>query len=183
MERTETLPLGIVVERRESSNRWQPWVFRPVAVIPGAGPVAGWQEMMAGPGWTRFHVGTLTAELYRSQTPAYLHNLSMARPSVYVVLRRDPDAGEDTPFQPHLVTLSPYESEEYSISGDELVDAVPMPDSVMAWLQTYVDQHHVEQPFIKRQRDKHRNQQGESPVPLDVYGKPVRGPVKGGGNG
>ena len=180
MEHKETMPLGVVIERRESSSRWQRWAFQPIAVIPGAPPVEGWREIMTGPGWMHFHIGTLPAELYRSQTPAYLHNLSMTRPSVYVVLRQDPDAPEDQPYRPLLVTLSPYEAEEYAISGDEIVDAVAMPDAVMEWMQAYIDKRHVEQPFIKRQRDKHKEAQTESPMPLDVYGKPVRG---GGGGG
>src|SRR5690606_30672543 len=39
MERRISMPLGVVVERREIDNRWQPFAWKAVAVIPGAPPV------------------------------------------------------------------------------------------------------------------------------------------------
>ena len=41
-------------------------------------------------------------------------------------------------------------------SGEDLVEAVPMPEPVLAWMQDFVGQHHVEEPFVKRKRDKKR---------------------------
>ena len=180
MSKDASMPLGIVIERHKSANRWQDWRFQPVAVIPGAPDVAGWSEMLRGEGWVRYHAATLTVWLYRTQTPAYLHNLSMEQPVVYIVLRRDPDQPEEFAFQPLLVTVSPYEAEEYLISGDEIVEPVAMPDVVMGWIQDFIDSNHVDQPFVKRQRDKHKEKRPDSPLPLDAYGKPIR---QGGNHG
>lgn len=174
------MPMGVVIERHRSTSPWQDWRFQPVAVIPGAPDVAGWTEMVRGEDWVRYHAATLPVWLYRTQTPAYLHNLSMERPAVYIVLRRDPGAPEEFAFQPLLATVSPYEAEDYLISGDEIVEPVPMPEIVMGWLQEFIDSNHVEQPFVKRQRDRHKNRRQDSPLPLDAYGKPLR---EGGGRG
>jgi hypothetical protein len=53
-----------------------------------------------------------------------------------------------------LITASPAEAEGYLASGDEIVEGVPMPVAVIAWLKDFVDRHHVERPFVKRKRGK-----------------------------
>jgi len=146
------MALGVVVERRRSRSPWQDWLWQPVAVLLGAPPLgAGWRELMRGDGWTRYHAGNLALELHRTETDAYLLNLAQRPPRVYVVLR--PTRGPaERPFQPLLITASPAEAEGYLSSGDEIVEGVPMPAPVIAWLQDFVAHHHVEVPFVKRKR-------------------------------
>ena len=55
---------------------------------------------------------------------------------------------------PFLVTACPYEAQDYLDSGEEQVDVVPMPDGVIAFIQDYVERHHVEEPFHKRKRKR-----------------------------
>jgi hypothetical protein len=59
MERSLTMPLGVVVERREIVNRWQRHVWRAVAVIPGAPEAVSWRELRRGESWVRYHAATL----------------------------------------------------------------------------------------------------------------------------
>ena len=40
MSTSEKMRVGIVVERREIDNRWVDYTWQPVAVIPGAPPLA-----------------------------------------------------------------------------------------------------------------------------------------------
>jgi hypothetical protein len=153
VERRASLPLGVVVERRKSTSRWQAWVWRPVAVIPGAPTVEpGGRELMRGEGWTRYLAGTLPLELHRSETEAYKANLAGRTPAIHVVLRRRPGAEEA--YDPFLVTASPYEALCYEVPGDAIVEPVPMPEGLIAWIQDFVDRHHVERPFYKRKRDR-----------------------------
>jgi hypothetical protein len=152
MERSISMPLGVVVERREIDNRWQRFAWRPVAVLPGAPPVAAWRELMRGERFVRWHAATLPLELHRTETEAYRANLSGKVPAIYVGLR--PEGGDIDRFAPFLVTASPYEALLYEAPGDALVEPVAMPDGLIAWLQEFVDRHYVERPFHKRKRDK-----------------------------
>jgi Protein of unknown function (DUF3305) len=154
MERSARMALGVVVERRRSRSPWRDWVWQPVSVLVGAPPPgARWRELMRGDDWTRYHAGDLELELHRTETEAYLLNLAQRPPRVYVVLR-PADTPDEPPFEPLLITASPSEAEGYLSSGDEIVEGVAMPAPVIAWLQDFVQRHHVERPFVKRKRRK-----------------------------
>ncbi len=148
------MALGVVVERRQSRSPWQDWAWQPVAVLAGAPALdADWRELRHGADWTHYHAANLPLELHRAETEAYLINLAQASPRVYVVLRPATEPGP-YPFRPLLITASPIEAEGYLSSGDEIVEGVPMPAPVIAWLQAFVERHHVERPFVKRKRRK-----------------------------
>ena len=154
MERSVRMPLGVVVERRKSTSRWQDWMWRPVSVILGAPPLGPeWRELLRGETWTHYHAANLPLELHRAETEAYLLNLAQQPPRIYVVLR-PATAPAPAPYRPLLITASPVEAEGYLASGDEIVEGVPMPAAVVAWLRDFVDRHHVERPFVKRKRTR-----------------------------
>lgn len=160
MERSVRMALGVVVERRRSASRWQDWSWRPVSVILGAPPVGPeWRELVRGETWTHYHAANLPLELHRSETSDYLLNLAQRPPRIYVVLRAA--EGAPQPYRPLLITASPAEAEAYLASGDEIVEGVPMPAEVIAWLRDFVARHHVERPFVKRKR--RRGGVGEQP--------------------
>lgn len=148
-----TMPLGVVVERREIDNPWEDYDWRTVAVIPGAPPVDEWRTLREGEGWIHYHVATLPLELFRRETEGYKQNLSNEMPVVYVVLRQGEEA-EESEIEAALVTVCPFEAQDYLDAGDDLVDGVAMPDSVAAWMTEFVDYHHVHEPFKKRKRRK-----------------------------
>jgi len=52
-----------------------------------------------------------------------------------------------------IVTADPSEGEGYTAAGNDLVDSVPMPDSIREAIEAFIATHHVEQPFVKRKRD------------------------------
>jgi Protein of unknown function (DUF3305) len=164
MERSISMPLGVVVERCELDNRWQRWAWKAVAVLPGAPPVEAWRELARGERCVRWHAGTLPLQLHRAETEAYRVNLSGRSPAVYVVLRKtrpsERTAGNEV--APFLVTASPYEAEGY-MEGEDLVEAAPMPEGLVAWVQAFVQRHHVDQPFVKRKRPKGEERGGDGP--------------------
>ena len=150
---SQSMPLGVVVERREIDNPWCDHTWRPVAVIPGAPEIEDWHLIREGEGWAHFHAGTLSLELFPREAEGYRLNLSKPTPAVYVVLRVGEEA-EDHEVEPFLVTACPYEAQDYLDAGDEIVEGVAMPDPVIAWLQDFVDRHFREERFVKRKRKK-----------------------------
>ncbi len=158
MRDQEQLPLGIVLERRTIDNPWQDHTWKSVAVIPGApalDPRGDWTLLAGGEGWSRFHAGTLSLELFRKETEGYRLNLSQEPPRLFVVLRggEDMESGHDQ--VPFLVTACPNEAQDYLDSSEEVVEPVAMPDGVIAFVQAYIDRHHVDEPFYKRKRTPH----------------------------
>jgi len=156
-ETNANLPLGIVVERRAVDNPWISHTWRAISVIVGAptlSPFDEWTLMREGDGWAQFHAGTLTLDLFRKETEGYKVNLSQDPPRLYVVLRDDDEAGSAHEVVPFLVTVSPYEAQDYLDSGEDQVDAVAMPEAVIAFVEAFVGHHHVEEPFYKRKRKR-----------------------------
>ena len=155
---SQTMPLGVIVERREIDNPWQRHRWSVVGMFPGAREIDAPQVLRAQPGWVQYHAATLPATLHSGETEGYKRNLANAAPVVYVLLRPDDDAGVgvggDDPPRPFLVTVCPYEAQDYLDAGDmdESVESVPMPDGLEAWVAAYVNAHHVDEPFHKRKR-------------------------------
>lgn len=147
--RTFSLPVGIVVRRLPGVTRWAKWSWRAVAALPGAGP-ADWREMRRDGEAVEFHAATLPMELHAADAEAYAHGLSAREPALYVVMR--PGEGAH-PIDVLLITASPYEAQDYADSGEELVEKVPMPPSVLAFVEDFVATHHEEEEFVKRRRN------------------------------
>ena len=109
-----------------------------------------------GPRWAQsairrsFYAGTATIALHRTETANYISNLSSGAPQLWVVLR--PTNG-DPPYEVLAVIADPAEGEAFTEAGNDLVDTVPMPADIEAALEAFVAEHHVERPFVKRQRD------------------------------
>jgi Protein of unknown function (DUF3305) len=155
MEKSESLPLGVVIERRKVDHPWKDHDWRPVGVIPGApdlDPSGEWTVLREGEGWVRYHAGTLALQLFRAETESYRINLSQEPPRIFVVLRSNSDADIAHDLLPFLVTASPFEAQHYLDSGEEIVEVVTMPPEVLALVSDFVETHHVEEAFIKRKR-------------------------------
>jgi hypothetical protein len=164
MSRGEHMPVGVVLERRRIDNPWQEHSWRAVAAIPGTPPGEPWRILAEGEDWVHYMAGTFEVELFPRETEGYRANLSQPVPALYVVIR--PDEGEEEgsgghEVVPFLVTACPYEAEGYVESGDELVEAVAMPDPIVAWVQDFVARHHVEVPFKKRKRKAYDPAKGD----------------------
>jgi hypothetical protein len=156
MKANDQLSMGIIVERRDLDNRWEDYSWHPVAIIPGAAELENamdWRLMREGEGWSQFHIGTLALELFRGETEGYRSNLSSSPPQIYVVLSRGEEADEPD-VVPFLITACPYEAESYMESGEEIVEGVVMPPEIASWIEAFVEEHHVDQPFKKRKQKK-----------------------------
>ena len=58
------------------------------------------------------------------------------------------------------VTADPAEGEASTEAGNNLVETVPMPESIAEALGAFIAEHHVERPFFKRQRDRSEQRPG-----------------------
>ena len=154
-----------------------------MSVMPGAAP-ADWKVLREEGDSTEYHAATRHLELYRTDTEAYLVALSERIPMIYVVMRATRDA-VDTPFEVLLVTASPYEAQDYADSGEEIVEKVPMPEGLVAWIRDFVQDHHEEETFVKRRRNKQRvdlkeDGRGDARISqlTDVYRSPANSQAK-----
>lgn len=150
-----SMSVGIVVRRTPGVTRWAQWSWKVVAVLPGAGP-ADWRELRREGESVEYHAATLQLDLWSSDTEAYDVGLQSKVPSVVVVMQEATEADAPTPLVPTLVTASPYEGQDYMDNGDGLIESVPMPLAMIAWVRDFVAEHHVEEPFKKRKRDRQR---------------------------
>lgn len=149
----KTLPLGIVLRKTPGVTRWAKWVWRAVAVLPGAGP-ADWRELRRDGLAVEYHAATVPLELYRTDTEAYLTELSTKTPSIYVVMRECD--GPKSGLEVVLATASPFDGQDYADNGEDIVELVPMPPTLIAWVHEWVEKHHKEEKFVKRRRNDWR---------------------------
>lgn len=145
------IKVGVVVERRKAKSPWVEHVWRPLSVLSGEPDTAAWTVLAGTDEATMFYAGMAEIELYRSETTHYRDNLVSEAPVLWVVLR---PTGSEPPYDVLAVTANPAEGEAMTEPGTDLVETVPMPDSVRAAIAHFVAEHHVEQVFFKRKRDR-----------------------------
>jgi hypothetical protein len=147
------LQIGAVVRRTPGVTQWAREIWKPVAVFAGA-PDAFWKELVRDGEVVDYHAGTVQMELYRADVEGYLVSLNMAVPSVWVIMDRDQTSKSPSGWVLSTVTASAHEALDALDSGESIVEAVPIPDSLAAWIKEFIDQHYIEEPFKKRRRDE-----------------------------
>ena len=144
------IPVGVLVERRKAANPWIDFTWRPVAVLDGRPEAAPWTKLSADAETVTFYAGDAEIALHPSDTGYYRDNLA-GTPALWVALR---PTGVEPPYELLAVTADPDEGEAFSQAGNDLVEAVPMPDTIRAIVAAFIAEHHVEQEFFKRKRDR-----------------------------
>ncbi len=145
------MSVGVVLERRKAASPWIDYNWRPLAVLPGQPQAEPWTVLAIDGEAATFYAGAADLVLHRTETGQYRDNLASGAPSLWVALR---PTGGDPPFRVVAVTVDPAEGESFTQAGDDLVGAVPMPAAVRDLLEAFVVEHHVEQPFVKRERER-----------------------------
>jgi hypothetical protein len=146
-----TLAVGVVVERTKAASPWKDFHWRPTAVLAGQPATPPWTVLTDDGERTLFYAGTADIELYRTEAGNYRDNLATGTPMLWVVLR-ETSAAE--PYQLYLVTADPAEGEATTEAGNDIVEPVPMPDAIRERVAAFVAEHHVDQEFVKRKRDR-----------------------------
>ena len=143
------IPVGIVVQRRKAESPWLDFLYQPVAVLSGVPVAAPWTVISSSGDVTTLYAGQAVIELHRTETANYRDNLTAGTPLLWVVLRPT-RAGAG--FELLMVTADPAEGEALTGAGNDLVEAVSMPASISAIVESFIAEHHVEHPFFKRRR-------------------------------
>jgi hypothetical protein len=154
VEKQLFVPVGVVVGCEKVDHPWLSEQWRPVSVLMTPPPTAGWRELVRGERYVHYHAANVEVELHHKETAAYQVNLHNGSPAVYVVLRHDACPATGYPVTVHTATLSPFDAQAYAESGDETVEAVAMPASLVQLVRTFVATHHDEETFVKRKRNK-----------------------------
>jgi len=150
-----SIPVGVVVRRTPGVTRWAKHCWTVSGILPGAAQ-AEWHELRQEGDAVEYHIATPTLEMHGAETEAYLHGLHSETPSVYVVLRTSEAAETEWPLELVTITVSPYEAQDYTDSGEEIVERVAMPAQLMNWVWDFVEEFHEHEDFVKRKRDKKR---------------------------
>lgn len=146
-----TIPVGVIVERSKSISQWDDFYWRAAGVLAGQPQTPPWTKLSDDGERATFYAGTAEIELYRTETTYYLANLESGSPALWVALRA---TGEDPPYTVAAVTADPAEGESLTETATDMIEQVPMPEAIQETLAAFVAEHHVEQPFVKRKRDR-----------------------------
>lgn len=145
-----SIPVGVLVERHKATSPWIDYVLRPASVLEGVPSAAPWTVLGSAGDATTFYAGAATVELHRTETANYLSNIDSGVPLLWVALR---PTGVEPPFEVVAVTADPAEGEALTEVGQDIVDTVPMPDTIAQVVEAFIAEHHVDRPFFKRRRN------------------------------
>lgn len=151
MSEVASMAVGVVVERSKSASQWADFYWRPVSVLCGMPETAAWTKLTDDGNRATFYAGAAEITLHRSDTGNYRDNLALGAPLLWIVLQ---PAEGDPPLRLLTVTADPSEGEAMTEAGVNLVEAVAMPKPIADVVAAFVAQHHVEQEFVKRKRDR-----------------------------
>ena len=146
-----TIPVGVIVERLKAQSQWIDHIWRPANVLEGVPDMEPWTLLEGNNDRALFYAGSETINLYVGDAPHYRENLITGYPKLWIILR---PTGVEPPLDLVMVTANPFEGEGLTESATDLVEPVPMPESIRAALAAFVEQHYVHEPFFKRKRDK-----------------------------
>ena len=157
MNGRERREIGVIAERQAVDSPWCDHRWRVTEVLPGAAAAAPWAVLDEEPGRRRYFAGNAELLLFPLETDTLKHNLEGRQPAVYVFLRT-------TAAPPGMAllgaTVCAGEAQAHVDTGSDLVEAVPMPPEVTAWVAAFVARHHVDRPVYKRRRDRSERRAG-----------------------
>ncbi|HET7848401.1 MAG TPA: DUF3305 domain-containing protein [Pseudolabrys sp.] len=160
----QTIAVGVVVERSKGVTEWSDFAWRPLAVLVGEAAAAPWSKLSDDGTRATFFAGATEIELHRTAADNYRSNLATGNPSLWIALR---PTGAEPPYELFAVTADPAEGEALTEAGNDLIEAVPMPPAIQDVVAVFVAEHHVDQAFVKRKRDRADPEAMASRAPLD----------------
>jgi hypothetical protein len=180
------IEVAVIMRRERNANpvasKWQPWRWILAEVMPqeeGFGTVprllykSDDEEKWLHPGFV--------VELFRDDAEGYYLNASTDAPCWFVLWRMEEEAQlADEPMAvPTKVSLSYYDAGRW-LDAQETVEQVPAPAEVVAWLQSFVDDHYVVEPRKRKRPESFRPLQDRFGNPASVTTEKKFG---GGGHG
>jgi Protein of unknown function (DUF3305) len=144
-----SVSVAVVMEREAQPNRWEDWRFKVAEVVAGEEAFGDQPRVLRDDGklCRTLHPG-FTLSLFRDECEGYYLNLSSGAPVWFVVWRIDDE--DPSSARPETVSLSYNEAGRW-LDAQEHVDNVPLEPALVAWLQSYTDEHYRPEPK-KRKR-------------------------------
>ena len=178
-----------VVMRRERveglQSRWQAWRWVLAEVIRdeegfGAHP----RLLFKNDSEERWLHGGYRVVLLDTDAEGYYLNVSTQAPCWFVLWRMEEEAAfADEPIAiPQIVTLSYHDAGRW-LDAQETVEQVPAPPDIVAWLQAFVDQHHVQELKRRKRPESFKSLTDRFGNPASVSTEKKFGGGGAGGNG
>ena len=145
----DSIEIGVVIVKKPLNSPWATHTWVALAALPAAADLPRFTRLPGDPGVQAYYAGSAVADMHLRATGHYRDNLAAASPSIWVVLRPIGDEVELV-----SVTIDPYEGEALVENFGDIVEAVPMPAEIRAYVGAFIEAHHVEQQFFKRKRDR-----------------------------
>ncbi|WP_048441606.1 DUF3305 domain-containing protein [Caenimonas sp. SL110] len=181
MSTRPSIEVAVVMRRERIDNRWQPWRWALEDVVPQEASFGDKPQLLRKSDdderW--LHPG-FVVELYRDDAEGYYLNASTPAPCFFVLWRMEEEAapGDEPMPIPTMVSLSYHDAGRW-LDAQETVEQVPAPASVVAWLQSFVDEHYVPEPKRRQRPQSFRGLQDRFGSPAKVSTEKKFG---GGGN-
>jgi hypothetical protein len=135
-----SMPIAVVMQRRQVKHIWADTVWNAVAVLPQSGTLPRVQPLPAEEGCDSFLVSGLTLELYPDEDDGYFENWIAPEPKIFIMWRQ-----QEPCAMPVTASVSYGEGTRMMDSG-ESADGVPMPPEIHAWLGDYLRLHYKPKP-------------------------------------
>jgi len=129
--------VAVVMQRRETGNRWQSTAWEPWAVLESAESAGVARLLVEGGGAQQWLHPGFELVLHRDEAEGYYMNVSSGAPRVFVLWRLDEENDLALPVE---VTAS-YDEAGRWLDAGHFVDGVPMPPELFAWVGDYVERN------------------------------------------
>ena len=153
-------PVAVIMQRTPLANRWSDERWEAVAVELAEESAEGPQQIDGSTSGTRWRCPGHFVELHPVEAEGYYLNASTTEPKIFVLWRmaepgNDGNDGQlsEPRARPLIVTLSYGEAARFLDVG-ERVDAVPIPDPLLAALHAFVAEHYRPEPKKKTKRNE-----------------------------
>ena len=147
----ERREVGVIVEWQAVESAWCDHRWRVTGLLPGVAAASPWTLLSETPTLRRYFAGNAELLLFPLETDTLRHNIDGLQPAVYVFLRTTDAA----PGMALLgATVCAGEAQAHVDTGSDLVEAVPMPPDIFAWIADFAERHHVDRPAYRRRRDR-----------------------------
>ncbi|WP_112183956.1 DUF3305 domain-containing protein [Ralstonia sp. GX3-BWBA] len=146
--------VAVVLCRRPTANRWQPFQWRLEAVVPDLGEYGTAPRCLDRAddekGDERWLTPGFSVTLFRDEAEGYYLNVTSAAPCWFVLWRLgESGTADEGRAIPHTVSLSYNEAGRW-LDGGETVENVPLDAAALEWLQAYVAENYRPEPKKRR---------------------------------
>jgi hypothetical protein len=124
------------------------------------------------------------AELFSDDAEGYYLNVTTDAPCWFVLWRMEEEPGitDECIAKPEMVSLSYHDAGRW-LDAQETVEQVPLPPEVVAWLQAFVDQHHVIETKKRKRPESFKRLEDRFGNPVSITTeKKMGGGFQGGNN-